>query len=79
MTTSPEAFLAAEAEIAYSCMAHVTDYDVWHETEEAVTAELVFQILSQNLEIAQQAIADFKMTGIDTMRQRLQSYRCKKS
>jgi len=26
-----------------------------------------------------QAIADFKMTGIDTMRQRLQSYRCKKS
>jgi len=56
MTTSPEAYLAAEAEIAYACMAHVTDYDVWHETEEAVTAERVIQILSNNLEIAQRAI-----------------------
>ena len=56
MTTSPEAYLAAEAEIAYACMAHVTDYDVWHETEEAVTAEKVIQILSTNLKIAQRAI-----------------------
>ncbi len=56
MTTSPEAYLAAEAEIAYACMAHVTDYDVWHETEEAVTAEKVIQILSNNLKIAQRAI-----------------------
>ena len=30
MTTSPEAFLAKEAEICYAVMAHVTDYDVWH-------------------------------------------------
>src|SRR5690606_19715188 len=37
MTTSPEAFLAAEAEIAYAVMAHVTDYDVWHESEQPVT------------------------------------------
>lgn len=56
MTTSPEAYLAAEAEIAYACMAHVTDYDVWHETEEAVTAKKVIQILSNNLKIAQRAI-----------------------
>ena len=56
MTTSPEAFLAAEAEIAYACMAHVTDYDVWHETEEVVTAEKVIQILAGNLAIAQEAI-----------------------
>jgi 5'-methylthioadenosine phosphorylase len=56
MTTSPEAYLAAEAEIAYACMAHVTDYDVWHDIEEAVTAEKVIQILANNLEIAQRAI-----------------------
>ena len=30
MTTSPEAFLAREAEMCYAVMAHVTDYDVWH-------------------------------------------------
>jgi 5'-methylthioadenosine phosphorylase len=58
MTTSPEAFLAAEAEIAYACMAHVTDYDVWHETEEAVTAEKVLNTFSGNLQIAQSAISN---------------------
>ena len=31
MTTSPEAFLAREAEMCYAVMNHVTDYDVWHE------------------------------------------------
>jgi 5'-methylthioadenosine phosphorylase len=56
MTTSPEAFLAAEAEIAYACMAHVTDYDVWHETEEPVTVEMVIRILLQNTELAQNGI-----------------------
>ena len=56
MTTSPEAFLAAEAEIAYACMAHVTDYDVWHETEEPVTVEMVIRTLSGNLKLAQNAI-----------------------
>lgn len=56
MTTSPEAFLAREAEIAYACMAHITDYDVWHETEEPVTVEAVIRILMQNTEMAQDAI-----------------------
>jgi 5'-methylthioadenosine phosphorylase len=37
MTTSPEAFLAREAEMCYAVMAHVTDYDVWHISEEPVT------------------------------------------
>ncbi len=58
MTTSPEAFLAAEAEIAYACMAHVTDYDVWHQTEDAVSVEMVIQILAKNLDIAQRAIGN---------------------
>ena len=57
MTTSPEAFLAAEAEIAYAVMAHVTDYDVWHEDEEPVTVEKVIKILQGNTAVAQQAIS----------------------
>lgn len=56
MTTIPEAFLAAEAEIAYATMAHVTDYDVWHETEEAVTVDAVIANLNANVDIAKQAI-----------------------
>ena len=56
MTTSPEAFLALEAEIAYACMAHVTDYDVWHETEGPVTIEMVVRTLHQNTALVQQAV-----------------------
>ncbi|MEE9616040.1 MAG: S-methyl-5'-thioadenosine phosphorylase [Anaerolineae bacterium] len=56
MTTCPEAFLAREAEMCYAVMAHVTDYDVWHETEEPVSVEAVIRILQQNTAMAQQAI-----------------------
>ena len=56
MTTSPEAYLALEAEIAYTCMAHVTDYDVWHETEGPVTIEMVVRTLHHNTALAQQAV-----------------------
>jgi 5'-methylthioadenosine phosphorylase len=56
MTTSPEAFLAREAEMCYAVMAHVTDYDVWHVSEAPVTVEMVIRILTQNTAIAQQAI-----------------------
>ncbi len=58
MTTSPEAYLAREAEMCYSVMAHVTDYDVWHESEEPVTVEMVIKVLSANLQLAQESIAD---------------------
>jgi len=56
MTTSPEAFLAREAEMCYAVMAHVTDYDVWHVSEEPVTVEMVIAVLNKNAEIAQDAI-----------------------
>jgi 5'-methylthioadenosine phosphorylase len=56
MTASPEAFLAREAELCYAVMAHVTDYDVWHMSEEAVSVEMVIRTLLQNTEIAQRAI-----------------------
>ncbi len=56
MTTAPEAFLAREAEIAYATMAHITDYDVWH--DEPVTVEAVIRVMQRNIEIAQKAIAE---------------------
>ena len=56
MTTSPEAFLAREAEICYTVMAHVTDYDVWHTSEEAVSVEIVIRVLNENVRLAQQTI-----------------------
>jgi 5'-methylthioadenosine phosphorylase len=66
MTTSPEAFLAREAEICYAVMAHVTDYDVWHISEQPVTVEIVIEILNRNTRIAQQAIANIvQATPID--------------
>jgi 5'-methylthioadenosine phosphorylase len=47
MTTCPEAFLAAEAEMSYATMAHITDYDVWH--THAVTVEEVVRVAQQNI------------------------------
>lgn len=58
MTTAPEAFLAREAEIDYMSMAHITDYDSWHEEEEAVTSEMVIQTLVENVKVVQKALAE---------------------
>lgn len=58
MTTSPEAFLAREAELCYASLAHITDYDVWHLGEEPVNVEMVVRTLSQNTQVAQIAIND---------------------
>jgi len=57
MTAIPEANLAREAEIAYAVMAHVTDFDVWHASEEAVTVEMVIRTLNENVALAKQAVA----------------------
>jgi 5'-methylthioadenosine phosphorylase len=56
MTCSPEAFLAREAELCYTTMAHVTDYDVWHVSEETVTVDMVVRTLSKNIGLAQETI-----------------------
>ena len=56
MTASPEAFLAREAEMCYSTMAHVTDFDVWHVSMEPVSVEMVIKTLHQNTNFAQEAI-----------------------
>jgi 5'-methylthioadenosine phosphorylase len=62
MTTSPEAFLAREAEMCYGVMAHVTDYDVWHMSEEPVTVEMVIRTLQANTDLAQRFIAQLVRT-----------------
>ena len=57
MTNLTEAKLAREAEICYSTLAMVTDYDCWHQTEESVSAELVMEIMQKNTLRAKQLIA----------------------
>ncbi len=58
MTAIPEANLAREAEICYCCMAHVTDYDVWHVEEEPVTVAMVIERLLANVDVSKQAIVN---------------------
>ncbi|MAK60110.1 MAG: S-methyl-5'-thioadenosine phosphorylase [Ponticaulis sp.] len=48
MTNMPEAKLAREAELPYATVAMVTDYDCWHEEEEAVSVESVLKIMHGN-------------------------------
>ncbi|HOW85178.1 MAG TPA: S-methyl-5'-thioadenosine phosphorylase [Candidatus Aminicenantes bacterium] len=56
MTAATEARLCREAEICYATLCLVTDYDVWHETEEPVTVEIVLQNLSFNMANAKEVI-----------------------
>ena len=56
MTNLQEAKLAREAEICYATLALVTDYDCWHESEEAVTSDMVVQNLLRNVDAARRAL-----------------------
>ncbi len=56
MTNLTEAKLAREAEICYTTMALVTDYDCWHESHEAVSVEQVLGYLRANAAMAQRAL-----------------------
>ncbi|HSA88234.1 MAG TPA: S-methyl-5'-thioadenosine phosphorylase [Nitrospira sp.] len=56
MTNMPEAKLAREAELCYATLALVTDYDCWHETEEAVTVEAVLATLHRNVALAKEIL-----------------------
>jgi 5'-methylthioadenosine phosphorylase len=57
MTNLQEAKLAREAEICYTTIALVTDYDCWHPDHDSVTVEMVIGNLMQNARTAQQIIA----------------------
>jgi 5'-methylthioadenosine phosphorylase len=57
MTNLQEAKLAREAEICYSTIALVTDYDSWHPEHDQVTVDMIIGNLTQNARTAQQVIA----------------------
>jgi 5'-methylthioadenosine phosphorylase len=58
MTAIPEVFLAREAGMSYATMAHVTDYDVWHESEAPVTVEMVVKQLLANADVARASVVN---------------------
>ena len=56
MTNLQEAKLAREAEICYSSIAMVTDYDCWHPDHDAVTVADIIRNLTQNAENAAKVV-----------------------
>jgi 5'-methylthioadenosine phosphorylase len=58
MTNLQEAKLAREAEICYTTIALVTDYDCWHPDHDHVTVEMIIANLTQNAQTAQRIIAN---------------------
>ena len=58
MTNLQEAKLAREAEICYTTLALVTDFDCWHEGHENVTVDMIIATLKQNAVTAQQVVAN---------------------
>jgi len=58
MTNVTEAKLAREAEICYSTVAMITDYDCWHPDHESVTAAQIIATLNQNAGNAQNVLRE---------------------
>ena len=58
MTNLQEAKLAREAEICYTTLALVTDYDCWHEGHDDVTVDMIIATLTRNAVTAQRVVAD---------------------
>ena len=56
MTNMPEAKLAREAEIRYSSVSMVTDFDCWHPDHENVDVQAVIKVLLSNTEKAKSMI-----------------------
>ncbi len=64
MTNLQEAKLAREAEICYSTVAMVTDYDCWHPDHDAVTVADIIHYLTKNAENAA-AVVRAAVSAID--------------
>ncbi len=67
MTNVTEAKLAREAGLCYVTMALSTDYDCWHEEEEAVTLEGVLEIMHQNVTLAQGIVKETAGCAVEEM------------
>lgn len=57
MTNLQEAKLAREAEMCYTTVAMVTDYDCWHPDHDAVTVDQIIAVLTQNAANAAKLVA----------------------
>ncbi|MBW2453933.1 MAG: S-methyl-5'-thioadenosine phosphorylase [Deltaproteobacteria bacterium] len=62
MTNMPEAKLAREAELPYATLALATDYDCWHESEEAVDVAAVIARLGTMVDEAKAIIKHLAAT-----------------
>jgi len=58
MTNMGEARLAREAEICYTTVAMVTDYDCWHPDHDHVTVEMIISNFSANVELSKEIIVN---------------------
>jgi 5'-methylthioadenosine phosphorylase len=58
MTNLQEAKLAREAEICYTTIALVTDYDCWHPDHENVTVDMIVSNLTANAQMAKRLMAE---------------------
>jgi 5'-methylthioadenosine phosphorylase len=58
MTNVTEAKLAREAELCYSTIAMVTDYDCWHPEHDSVTVATIIATLNQNTANAQNVLRE---------------------
>jgi 5'-methylthioadenosine phosphorylase len=56
MTNVPEMNLAREAQICYSSVAMVTDFDCWHEDHDAVTVADIIKIMQRNVDNSQKLL-----------------------
>ncbi|MDD5292654.1 MAG: S-methyl-5'-thioadenosine phosphorylase [Candidatus Omnitrophica bacterium] len=58
MTNMAEARLAREAEICYSTLTAVTDYDCWHESHDSVTGDMIIEYFNKNIENTKKLIKE---------------------
>jgi 5'-methylthioadenosine phosphorylase len=63
MTAMPEARLAREAGLCFATLALVTDYDVWHDSEEDVSVDVVASNLQANSEAARAIVLQLAASG----------------
>ena len=66
MTAMPEARLVREAGMCYCIVATVTDYDVWHESEEDVSVAAVLAVLAANVDRSKQLVSSLGATPLPT-------------
>jgi len=58
MTAATEAKLCREAEMCYSSLSLVTDYDVWHESADDVTLDMIIEYVQKNAEAAKDILKE---------------------